>query len=118
MGGSATASKKSKAKAMTEVVENLAKGWKKCKMAKSGITELVDDRILQTRAIIQWRCAKGEDQPYEGTNEVVLFRDFVERGLAIPASDFLRALLKFWGIQLHHLSPPIYSSSFHLHAPV
>ena len=34
-----------------------------------------------------------------------MFRDFVERGLAIPASDFLRTLLKFWGIQLHHLTP-------------
>ena len=88
---------------MTEVVENLAKGWKKCKMAKSGITELVDDRILQTCAIIQWRHAEGEDHPYEGTNRIVIFRDFVERGLAIHASDFLHALLKFWGIQLHHL---------------
>ena len=41
----------------------------------------------------------------EGTLETVVFRDFVERGLALPVSEFLYALLQFWGIQLHHLTP-------------
>ena len=62
-------------------------------------------KILQSRAIIQWRDAEGEDPPYEGTLEFVIFRDFVERGLAILIFDFLQALLRFWGIQLHHLTP-------------
>ena len=39
------------------------------------------------------------------TSEIVLFKAFVERGLAIPACDFLRGLLFFWGVQLHHLTP-------------
>ena len=34
-----------------------------------------------------------------------MFRDFVERGLAVPISEFFHALLQFWGIQLHHLTP-------------
>ena len=71
-------------------------------MTESDITDLVDE---QTRAVIQWRQAKEEDRPYEGTNEIVPFRDFVECGLAIPTSDFFRTLLKYWGIQLHHLTP-------------
>ena len=96
------APKKSKTK--TEVVKNLAKGWKKCKMTESDITALVDERLLQSHAIIQWHHAVGEDRQYDGTNEIVLFCDFVERNLAIPASDFLHALLKCWGIQLHHLT--------------
>ena len=41
----------------------------------------------------------------EGTLETVVFRDFVERGLALPVSEFFYALLQFWGIQLHHLTP-------------
>jgi len=77
-----------KSKGKAEVVENLAKGWKKCRMSESGITDLVDECLLQTRAVIQWRCTEEEDQPYEGTNEIVLFRDFVEHALAIPTSDF------------------------------
>ena len=97
------APKKSKNKA--EVVENLAKCWKKCKMLEFGVTNLVDERLLQTRTVIQWRCAEGKDQPYEGTNEIVLFHDFVERGFAILTSDFFHGLLQHWGIQLHHLTP-------------
>ena len=34
-----------------------------------------------------------------------MFHDFVERGLALPVSEFFYALLQFWGIQLHHLTP-------------
>ena len=34
-----------------------------------------------------------------------MFRDFAERGLAVPVSEFFHALLQFWGIQLHHLTP-------------
>ena len=35
---------------------------------------LVDDRFLQSRAIVQWCSAVGEDRPYEATNEIPLFR--------------------------------------------
>ena len=41
----------------------------------------------------------------EGTLETVVFRDFVERGLALPVSEFFYRILHFWGIQLHHLTP-------------
>jgi hypothetical protein len=34
----------------------------------------------------------------------MMFKCFVERGLAISVCDFLRGLLFFWGIQLHHLT--------------
>ena len=41
----------------------------------------------------------------EGTLETVMFRDFMERGLALPVFEFFYKLLQFWGIQLHHLTP-------------
>ena len=41
----------------------------------------------------------------EGTLETVIFYDIVERGLALPVSEFFYRLLQFWGIQLHHLTP-------------
>ena len=34
-----------------------------------------------------------------------MFKSFVVRGLGIPVCDFLRGILFFWGIQLHHLTP-------------
>ena len=62
-------------------------------------------KMQQSRALFQWRPAEGEDRPYEGTHEIVLFRDFVEHGLVVPVLDLLQSLLQFWGIQLHHLTP-------------
>ena len=41
----------------------------------------------------------------EGTLETVMFRNFVERGLTLPMSEYFYRLLQFWGIQLHHLTP-------------
>ena len=62
--------------------------------------------MLQSHAVIQLCSAEGEDRPYEGTFETVIFCDFVERGLAVRVSDFLHSLLHFWGIQLHPPTPP------------
>ena len=99
------APRKNKSKAEDEVVPDLATGWKKSKMSKATVRELEDSKMLQSQGLIQWRPAEGEDRPYEGTLETVMFRNFVECGLAVPVSEFLHALLQFWGIQLHHLTP-------------
>ena len=82
----------------------MADGWRKSKLSKDGILSLVNHRMLQSRAIIQWHSTEGHDRPYEKGAEIILFKSFVECGLAVPACDFLRGLLFFWGIQLHHLS--------------
>jgi hypothetical protein len=74
-------------------------------MSDAAVRELENMGLLPSQAVIQWRAAQGEDHPYEGTFETVMFRDFVERSLAVPVSEFFHALLQFWGIQLHHLTP-------------
>jgi len=99
------APKKDKSKVEDEALANLSTGWRKSKMSKSVVQELENMGFLQTQAVIQWRAGEGEDYPMEGTLEAIVFRDFVERGLALPVSKFLYALLEFWGIQLHHLTP-------------
>ena len=77
----------------------------KSKFLESDIGSLVDDCLLQSRAIIQWQSAEGHERPYERATELVMFKAFLERGLAIPVCDFLQGLLFHWGIQLHHLTP-------------
>ena len=74
-------------------------------MSDAAMQELEYMKQLQSRTVIQWRGTEGEDRPYEGTLETVMFRDFVERGLVVPVSEFFHALLQFWGIQLHYLTP-------------
>ena len=76
----------------------MADGWKKSKLSESVISSLVSRHLLQSRTLIQWRSAEGHARPFEKTSKIVLFKDFVERGLAIPVCDFLQGLLFFWGI--------------------
>lgn len=44
-----------------------------------------------------------EARPIE--HERVLLVPFIERGLTPPRLDFIRGLLFFYGLQLHHLNP-------------
>jgi hypothetical protein len=60
---------------------------------------------LHLKEIIQWRPAISDKRPFEKAEEIVLFRYFVERGLALPTFDFFHGLLFYYGIQLHHLNP-------------
>ena len=99
------APKMDKSKVENEAVANLSTSWRKSKMSESAVQELENLSLLQTQGVIQWRAGEGEDYPFEGTLETVVFRDFVEHGLAVPVSEFFHALLQFWGIQLHHLTP-------------
>ena len=86
----------------------MADVWKKSRLSEAEISSLVSCRLLQSQALIQWRSAEGHQKPFEKTAETALFKQFVERGLSIPVCDFLRGLLFFWGIQLHHLTPSSY----------
>jgi hypothetical protein len=47
-----------------------------------------------------WRAAAGDPYPMEkNPDEVPMFARFVERTLALPASDFFKGLLKYYGIE-------------------
>ena len=89
------APKKDKSKLEVEEVPDLSTGWQKSKMSEAAVQELENTKLLQSQAVIQWRVAKGEDRPYEGTFETVIFHDFVECGLAVPISEFFHTLLQF-----------------------
>ena len=83
----------------------IADGWRKSKLSESAISSLVGRRLLHPQSTVQWFSAEGHDRPYERVSETIIFKSFVERRLGIPVCDFLRGLLFFWGIQLHHLTP-------------
>ena len=99
------APKKNKSKIEEETIANMSTGWRKSKMSESLVRELESMGLLQEQGVSQWRAGEGEDYPMEGTLETIMFRDFVERGLTLPVSEFFYRLLQFWGIQLHHLTP-------------
>jgi hypothetical protein len=53
-----------------------------------------------------WRATAGDPYPMEkNPNEISMFARFVERGLALPASDFFKGLVKYYGIEYSNLNP-------------
>ena len=79
------APKKSKRQISQKEV-TMADGWKKSKLSEAAISSLVRRHLLQSRTLIQWQSAEGHVRPFEKTSEIVFFKAFVERGLAIPVT--------------------------------
>jgi hypothetical protein len=85
---------------------NPNKEWKKLKMKTENLLALVNSGFLQEKKMDMWRAAAGDPYPMEkNLDEVPMFARFVERGLALPASDFFKGLLKYYGIEYLNLNP-------------
>jgi hypothetical protein len=73
------------------------------------LEELVRDGLLRPRASRtqpEWRVPPSdhrEPAPLEGY--VVSFMAFHERGLGVSSSRFMRVLLHYYKVELHHLAP-------------
>ena len=87
------APKKDKSKVEEEAVTNMSTGWCKSKISEAAVQELENLGLVQSQGVIQWRAGEGENYPMEGTLETVVFHDYVERGLALPVSEFFCAVL-------------------------
>jgi hypothetical protein len=85
---------------------NPNKEWKKSKMKTEDLLALVNSGFLREKEMDMWRAAAGDPYPKEkNPNEVPMFARFVERGLALPASDFFKGLLKYYGIEYSNFNP-------------
>jgi hypothetical protein len=52
------------------------------------------------------RAAAGDPYPMEkNPDEIPMFTRFVERGLALPASNFFKGLLEYYGIEYLNSTP-------------
>jgi hypothetical protein len=79
---------------------NPAKEWKKFKAKTEDLLALVNSGFLREKEMDMWRVASGDPYPMEkNPDDIPMFARFVERGLALPASDFFKGLLKYYGIE-------------------
>jgi hypothetical protein len=63
-------------------------------------------RPITNAAALEWIAPWAEvDAPNSPAGYVLSFMAFHERGLGIPASRFLRALLVWYGVELHNFNP-------------
>jgi hypothetical protein len=85
--------------------------WKKSKAKTEDLLALLNSGFLREKEVDIWRAAAGDPYPMEKSpDEIPMFTRFAERGLSLPASDFFKGLLGYYGIEYLNLNP---NSIFH-----
>jgi hypothetical protein len=85
---------------------NPNKEWKKSKAKTEDLLALLNSGFLREKEVDMWRAAAGDPYPIEkNLDEIPMFTRFVERGLALPASNFFKGLLEYYGIEYLNLNP-------------
>jgi len=80
--------------------------WCRSDITLQRLEGLVCRGLLCTWTIAEeWRLPGDEDASSPPDGYVVSFAHFHERGLATPAQKFLRGLLHYYKVELHHLNP-------------
>jgi hypothetical protein len=70
---------------------NPNKEWKKSKTKTEDLLALVTSGFLREKEMDMWRAAAGDPYPMEkNPDEVPMFAQFVERGVAVPAERLLQ----------------------------
>jgi hypothetical protein len=80
--------------------------WKKSKMKTEDLLALLNSGFIREKEVDSWRAAAGDPYPMEKSeDEIPMFASFAERGLALPASDFFKGLLGYYGVEYINLNP-------------
>jgi hypothetical protein len=80
--------------------------WKKSKVKTEDLLTLLNSGFIREKEVDMWRSAAGDPYPMEKSeDEIPMFSRFVERGLALPASDFFKGLLGYYGVEYLNLNP-------------
>jgi hypothetical protein len=75
--------------------------WKKSKAKTEDLLALLNNGFLREKEVDMWRAAAGDPYPME----IAMFARFMERRLALPASDFFKGLLDYYSIEYLNLNP-------------
>jgi hypothetical protein len=79
---------------------------KKSKAKTEDLLALLNRGFLWEKDVDMWRAAAGDSYPMEkNPDEIPRFTRFAERGLSLPASDFFKGLLGYYGIEYLNLNP-------------
>jgi hypothetical protein len=80
--------------------------WKKSKAKTEDLLALLNIGFIREKEMDMWRAAAGDPYPMEKSeDEIPMFVRFVERGLALPASDFFKGLMGNYDIEYLNLNP-------------
>jgi hypothetical protein len=93
------------------------KEWKKEKLKTEVLLALVNSGFLLQKEMDLRHTAIGDPYPMEkNPDEIPMFARFVECALALPASDFFKGMLRYYGIKYLNLNPNgIFHTSIFVH---
>jgi hypothetical protein len=96
---------------------NPNKEWKKSKAKTEDLLALLNSGFLREKEVDMWRAAAGDPYPMEkNSDEISMFTRFMERELALPASNFFKGLLEYYSIEYLNLNPNgIFHTSVFVH---
>jgi hypothetical protein len=84
---------------------NLHGYWVKCHVKDAHVQALEDEGTVAPRAESHWQTDHKALVPAPNSTKILMFKSHVERGLSMPPSHFFMNLLKYYGLQLHHIAP-------------
>ncbi|KAK1601946.1 hypothetical protein QYE76_027051 [Lolium multiflorum] len=81
------------------------KGWGKSKVTRESLLPYVASGVIPEFNRERWRVPPADGGTPPAAGEFVIFLSFLDRGFALPTSDFLRQLLAFYSIKVSDLGP-------------
>jgi hypothetical protein len=88
-----------------QIPQSLHGYWQKSNVKDSDVQAMEGEGTMAPQAESRWRTDCKAPVPIPNPSEIVMLKSHVERGLSMPPSLFFTNLLKFYGLQLHHISP-------------
>jgi hypothetical protein len=88
-----------------QIPANLHGYWVKCHVKDIHVQALENKGLVAPRVESQWRTDHKALVPALNQTEILMLKSHMERGLSMPPSHFFSNLLKFYGLQLHHIAP-------------
>jgi hypothetical protein len=79
--------------------------WIRYSVTERKLEELVHDDLLRPGTswdLPEWRVPLTNHRELAPPESFIAFH---ERGLGMPPSRFMRAILHYYGVELHHLTP-------------
>jgi hypothetical protein len=84
---------------------NPSKEWKKAKLKTEDLLALFNGGFLWENELDLSRTATGDPYPMvKNLDEIPIFARFTKRGLALPASDFFKGMLRYYDIEYLNLN--------------
>jgi hypothetical protein len=80
-------------------------GWPASEVTQEHLQNLISQGYMTVVELTTCRIPEDPTSPAPAGGYVVTCTVFYERGFGVPSHQFLRLLLQFYDLELHHLTP-------------